>query len=188
MIETLVVIAIISSVGLTLMGSLGSFYQKNAYIFESASSVDIARRGLTLALTNVREASYGADGSYPIQSIGTSTMTFYADTNGNGVVEKVRFYVLNNTLYRGDTIPAGNPPSYTGQTQATSTVATNLRNGTSTPIFRYYDVTGTEIVSTSSPQNVSSVSVRVDVDLNPLRAPAISTMSGTATLRNLRTQ
>lgn len=183
----MVIIAIISSAGLALQNSLAGFYQKNAYIFESASSVDIANRGLRVSLSNLREASYGADGSYPIEAIATSSVIFYADTDGNGIVEKIKLNLIGTTLFRTDTKPAGNPPSYTGQAPATSTIAMNLRNATSTPIFRYYDSEGAQIL-TASPQSVSSVSVRMDVDLNPRRAPAISTMSGTATLRNLRTQ
>ncbi|KND51280.1 MAG: Type IV pilus pilin [Parcubacteria bacterium C7867-001] len=186
--ETLVVVALVATAGLALNGALASFYQKNAYIFESASAVDIAQRGLSESVTALREASYGADGSYPVESIATSSVTFYADVDGNGAVERVKLRLQSGTLYRVRTVAAGSPPSYSGQTPSTTTLATNVSNATSTPIFRYYDVDGSEITSTTSPQNVRSVSVRLDIDLNPRRAPTISTMSGAATLRNLRDQ
>ncbi len=186
--ETIIVIAIIGVVGLALNSMIGYFYRSNAYLLQETSAIDSAHRGLEFAFGNLREASYGDDGSYPVENAATSTVTFYSDVDKDGPVEKVRLYLASGTLYRGVTNSAGNPPSYAGQTESTFTISTSVVNGTSTPIFRYYDATGAELTGTVDTSKISSISTTLRVDLNPLRAPDIFTLTGRATLRNLRTQ
>ena len=185
--ETLVVVAVTTLVMGGIISAIISVYKNNAYIFEAASAVESARTGLSTTLEHIREAAYGDDGSYPMSSIATSSVTFFSDIDEDGGIEKVRIYALNQTLYRVVTNAGGNPPSYTGQTSATSTIAQYLRNDSAHPIFVYYDSTGTE-VSTTSPDVslVRSVAITIMADLNPNRAPNVLTLTGTATLRNLR--
>src|SRR4051812_8798691 len=110
LIELLVVIAITSLVGLTINSLITNFYRDNAYILEETTAIDSAHTGLRTSFQDLREASYGADGSYPIQNAATSTITFFSDINGDGTVEKIRLYVANGAFYRGVTEPAGSPP------------------------------------------------------------------------------
>lgn len=184
--ETLVVIAILGTAGITLSNMIAYFYRSNTYLLEQTSAVDSANRGLDRAYTSVREASYGEDGSYPLVSAATSTITFYSDVDSDGPVEKIRLYLSGDTLYRGVTNAGGNPPTYAGQTETVSTISTSVKNATSTPLFRYYNTSGVELTGTIDIAEVRSVRTRIDVDLNPSRAPNIVTLERTATLRNLR--
>lgn len=184
--ETLVVIALTLLVGGALLSVIRMFYQNNAYIFEATTAVDSARRGLAVSLSALREASYGDDGNYPIAAAATSSITFYSDIDSDGGIERVKVWVYQDSLYRVVTNAAGNPPSYTGQTGASTTIATHVRNGTSTPVFAYYDSAGTQL-STTSPDvsDIASVAATLMVDINPSRAPNILTLTGGATIRNL---
>ncbi|MBP7741139.1 MAG: hypothetical protein KA104_00415 [Candidatus Pacebacteria bacterium] len=184
--ETVVVISLTAVIGVAVMNMITFFYTSNAYVFQQTGAVDSAHRGLDTTFKNLREASYGDDGSYPIESGATSTITFYSDVDNDGPVEKVRIYLFNGSLYRVITNSAGSPPSYVGQTQSTTTIATSVRNSTSTPIFRYYDAGGTLLTTPVDTSKVSSISTELTVDLNPLRAPDIFTLRASATLRNLR--
>ncbi|MDB5265031.1 MAG: hypothetical protein JWN64_602 [Parcubacteria group bacterium] len=186
--ETVVVVAITSVVGIAITGSIAYFYKANAFVLQQVSSIDSAHRGLDISFRNLREASYGDDGSYPIASVATSSIIFFSDVDNDGVVEKIRLYLLNGTLYRTVANSAGSPPSYVGQTEATSTIATTVVNSASTPIFRYYNSAGTELTGTINLSQITSIETRLDVDLNPLRAPDLFTLKASATLRNLRTQ
>lgn len=187
LVEAIVVVAITAVVGGSLLAAISFFYRGNAYVFEATASVDSARRGLSTTLSALREASYADDGNYPIASAATSSIVFYSDIDSDGGIERVRVYLVNETLYRTVISAAGNPPSYTGQATATSTIATYVRNGTSTPMFVYYDSAGTQL-STTSPtiSQIASVGTTLLVDINPNRAPNVLTLIGTATLRNLR--
>lgn len=184
--EMLIVVAFTAAVGIALQGALQYFYRTNAYVFEESAAVDSARKGITSALSDLREASYGDDGSYPVGNAATSTVSFFADVDTDGAIEKIRYYLSGTTLYRGVTDSAGSPPSYTGQPEITYTIADNVRMGTSTPVFRYYDHAGAELSVPASPSALASVYMQVTVDVNPNRTPNALTLTGTATLRNLR--
>ena len=189
LVETVVTVALVAMVSGTLLMVIRDFYRQNAYVFEAATAVDSARRGISTALHNLREASYADDGNYPIASAATSSVTFYSDVDADGGIERVRIYLLSGTLYRVVTNAGGNPPSYTGQTAATTTIATYVRNSSTTPMFRYYDSNGVQLATTSPDiLEIASVSTTLLVDLNPQRAPNVLTLTGTATLRNLKDQ
>lgn len=188
-VEVLVLISVTAIVGFTIETLIANFYIDNDYILESTKAIDNAHRGLRASFQDLREASYGADGSYPLQNVATSTITFYSDVDGNGVVDKIRLYLSNGSFYLGVTDPTSSPPTYVGQPEATTTIAQYVRNGTSSPIFRFYDDNGVELVATSSPIDISavrSISTALMIDVNPNRAPDILTLMETATLRNLR--
>lgn len=185
LVETVVVIGILAIVGTALTGMIAYVYQTNAFIFQETSATDSARRGVQFALENIREATYGADGSYPIATAATSTISFYADVNNDGTVEKIRYYLQDGTLYRGVTNPAGAPPSYTGQTETATVVASYVRNDAATPVFHYYDDTGAELATPADVSKVASVSAVVGVDVDPRKAPLTYTLIGTATIRSV---
>ncbi|MDB4992488.1 MAG: Type pilus pilin [Parcubacteria group bacterium] len=188
-IELLVTISILVVVMGALMMLIQSFYKNNSYLVEETAALASARSGVGNAIVALREASYGDDGSYPIAAAATSTVTLYADLNANGSVERVTYTLQNGTLYRTSANSSGNPPVYPAAAQSTTTIATNVRNTNATPMFTYFDSTGTQL-STTSPAiaAISSVKVQVLVDLNPTRAPNVFTLTETATIRNLRSQ
>jgi hypothetical protein len=185
--EMLVVIAIITSAGIALTGAIQFFYRSNAFLLEQTAALDGARRGVQDAVVAIRESSYGDDGSYPIEAAATSSLTFYSDFDKDDSVEKERYVLLSGTLYRIVTNSGGTPPTYTGQSQSTTTIATYVANSTSTPLFRYFNTTGTELTGSNIDESaIASVRISLMVDLNPLRAPNVFTLTETATLRNLR--
>lgn len=185
LIEMLVVIALTSVVLLALTFLIQYFYKTNAYALEQTQAVNSARQSVETAMHDLREATYGADGSYPIASAATSTVTFYASVSGTTAVEKVRYYLSGTTLYRGTTESGGSPPSYAGQPESTTLVVDNIRNGTSTPLFAYYDADGNALSAPVNVAQVASVQIDVRTDVNPNRAPEVYTLIGSATLRNL---
>jgi prepilin-type N-terminal cleavage/methylation domain-containing protein len=187
LVEMLVVVFITGVVGMTLNTMIVNFYRTNAYLLEQTKAIDIAHRGLSTSFIDLREASYGDDGSYPIQSVSTSSITFFSDVDNDGVVEKIRLYLTNGSFYRGVTESTSTPPTYVGQKESTTTIANYVRNGTSTPIFKYYDSNGALLASSTIPiASIAAISTSLMIDINPLRAPDILTLQETATLRNIR--
>ncbi len=186
LIETIVVISLMVLIGGALTTMIQFFYRTNDYVLQEGAAVQSARLGLSTAMQDLREASYGDDGSYPIASAATSSITFYADGNGDGLVDQIKYSLVNGTLYEAVTHSAGNPPTYTGQTTSTSTVATYVRNTGTNPIFQYYDNTGAVLSSPVNLSVVSSVSTTLIIDVDTHRSPVPYTLIGSATLRNLR--
>ncbi len=188
LIETVVVVAITAIVLVTLGMLLVYFYKTNAYTLEQSIAVGQARLGIEDATHYLREASYGSDGSYPIAQVATSSITFYANINSNPAIERVTYTLQGGTLYRAIAEPAGNPPVYGGTPSATTTVASSIVNDSSMPIFRYFDNTGTELTAPVNISKIASIETTVVVDVNVNRAPVSFTLSGGATLRNLKNQ
>lgn len=186
LIETVVVIAITALVLVTLGVLLSYFYKTNAYALEQSTAIGQARRGVEDAMLYLREASYGNDGAYPIKSADTTSVTFYANTNNDAVIERVTYVLINKILYRAIATPTGNPLSYGSATVATTTIATPVTNTEASPVFRYFDKNGVELLVPIDVSEISSVRTTVIVDVNVNRAPVAFTLSGGATLRNLQ--
>lgn len=184
-IETLVTVALTAFILLALAALIQYFYRTNAYTLQQTQAVNSARVSLEHAMRDIREASYGADGSYPLLAAATSTITFYADVNDDGVVSEIRYYLSGTTLYRGNTDPGGNPPSYSGQSETTTLVVNNIRNDASTPLFTYFDSDGAELSAPINVASLASVKINVYTDVDPNRAPLVYLLSGSATLRNV---
>lgn len=188
LVETVVTVAMTAFIFVTLGALLTYFYKTNEYTLEQTTAVGQARQGVEDAMQYLREASYGSDGSYPIASAATSSITFYANVNNDFVIERATYILINGTLYCVVAEPSGNPLSYTGATIATSTIATSVINASSTPVFLYFDNTGAPLSAPINISQISSVKTTVIVDVNLNRAPVAFTLSAEATLRNLRDQ
>ena len=186
LVETVIAISLTSVVIVALGVLIQYFYKTNGYVLEQTQAVNSARRSIENALHDLREASYGTDGSYPIASAATSSITFYANVGDSSGVDKMRYYLSGSTLYRGTTASAGSPPSYAGQPEVTTLVVDNIRNDAATPLFTYYDTSGAVLSQPVDVSKIASVEVEVLTDVDPNRAPEVYTMTGGATLRNLR--
>lgn len=185
LIETIVTVAITAFVMVALGILIQYFYKTNEYALEQSQAVNSARSSIEHTVTDLREATYGADGSYPIAIAGTSTVTFYANINNDSNIEEVRYYLSDTSLLRGTTKSTGSPPTYVGQPETTTLVIDNMRNGTSTPIFTYFDENGAELPAPINTSKIRSVHIDALTDVNPYRAPAVYSLVGEATLRNL---
>lgn len=188
LVETVMVVAATALIFIVLNTLLVYFYRTNAYTLQQSTAVEQARSGIEDAMTYLREASYASDGSYPIASVATSSVTFYANVNNNSFIEQVTYSVQNGTFYRTVGEPSGNPPTYAGMTIATTTIATSVVNATSTPVFQYFDNTGALLPPPVNISKIASIQTTVVIDVNINRAPVAFTLSGGATLRNLRSQ
>jgi prepilin-type N-terminal cleavage/methylation domain-containing protein len=186
LIEMLVVIAVLGTAGIAISGLIQSFYKNNAFLLEQTAALDSSRRGVRDAVGSLREASYGDDGSYPIENAATSSLTFYSDFDQDNSVEREKYLLINTVFYRVVTNAGGSPPGYAGQAQSTTTIATEVRNTAANPVFTYYDDTGTLLTGTNIDES-RIASVGITLLVNPNRAPNVFTLRQTATLRNLRT-
>lgn len=187
LIETLVAIFITSTVLVTLLGGITYFYRTNSYVLEQAQAVDNARRGIEFSVRDLREATYGDDGSYPIQSADTNEIIFFSALGAQNSVAKVRYYLQGTTFYRGVTYATGTPLSYVGQPEHTHVIASHVRNTDfNSGIFQYVDRDGETLTAPINVARLSFVTMSVIVNINPNRAPEEFTLTGSAMLRNLR--
>lgn len=138
----------------------------------------------------IRSAESGDDGSYPIVSAGTTTITFYADVDSNGTRERVRYYLATTTVYRGITKSAGSPPSYNLASESKKLLVTGVRTSSSAPMFEYFDSmyagTSTAMTYPLNTTSVRLVKITLTIDTDPNKSPTVKTYSTQASLRNLK--
>jgi prepilin-type N-terminal cleavage/methylation domain-containing protein len=185
LIETIVTVAITAAISLALGAMIVFFYKTNAYTLEQSTAVEEARRSLNAAMTPLRSASYASDGSYPIAVAASTTLTFYANNDVDATLEQVTYTLIGSTFYKVVVNPGGSPLTYVGQPPATSTISIYVQNATTTPVFTYYDSTGTALTYPINISKISSINTTVRIDVNQNRAPVTFTLSASATLRNL---
>jgi prepilin-type N-terminal cleavage/methylation domain-containing protein len=190
LIEVLTTIAIMTSIMVVV-----SLFQYNVLNYNRSAATSLinateAQNILKNVARELRSAEPGENGEYPIASVATSTITFFADLNADGKSEKIRYYISANTLYRGVILPVGLPAVYSSANETRKILTTGLRNSSSTPIFQYYSSTynGTS-TPLSYPITISTIRlVRVDlrVDSDPNKSPIVRTYSTQVQLRNLK--
>jgi len=186
LIETVVSVSLFTIIMSVIVSSILFFYRANTSSLEQAYQIDNARRGVEFLVRDLREATHGDDGSYPIANIASTSISFYSDIDRDQDVERITYALSGTTLVRTTLGPSGSPPSYTGAGTTTS-VSVYVRNlEENQPIFRYYDTDGIEVASYSDFGRVRFVSVSLVVNVLPIRAPAEFTLKSSATLRNLR--
>ena len=103
----------------------------------SMSNIDQARSVLSTFTNEIRNSVTGVDGSYPINQAGNSQIIFFSNyRTSNSVVQRIRYYISGNTLYKAIVLPSGN--SYNLSSESVKSVATGISNG-NTPLFYYFD-------------------------------------------------
>lgn len=188
LIEVMVWVGVFVAAMLAVMTSLLSFYRANTYTLEQATAVTSAQRGIDRMVRTIREAGYSSQGAYPVVSMGTSTITFYADIDSDLFVERVHYYLQGTSILQGISDPTGDPPTYPG-TEVVSTVSDNVRNASQNVVmFRYYDEAGAEITNFAQVQDVRFIVMNMVVNVDVNRLPNELTLRSSATMRNLVSQ
>lgn len=186
LIETLVWVAMFSMVLVAIVNSVFSFYRTNTYAVEQAAAVTSAQRGIESMIKYLREATYSSNGAYPIISMSTSSVAFYANIDDDPYIERVRFFVEQGSLKRGIIDPSGDPPTYAGA-EIVSSVSDYVRNvEQSTDMFQFYDLNGDLMTDLSRLAEVRFVEATIIVNINPNRMPNQFTLRSTAAFRNLK--
>lgn len=158
------------------------------------NAIDLAQSAASNFVNQIRDATYGNDGSYPLGEASTTEIIFFSPygSSGSTTVDRIRYFVSSSTLYEGVTIPTGSPASYTSLNEKVTTIVPHIAGvGTST-IFFYYG--GTYAGTTSplaQPVNVNQVTyigMTMTVQLQEVRgSTASSAISTGAAIRNLKT-
>ena len=186
LVETVVTIALLGGILVALSTVIVFFYRTNANVLEQSGAIASARSGIEAAMKDLREATIGEDGSFPIAAAGPNTLTFYADVDQDASVERIRYNLIDDVLYRYTLQATGNPPGYT-EAETVEIVSDHVRNDVfGTDVFSYFDSNGTQLGSNPSPLDIAFVTATIVVNINPTRAPEEFTLTSSATLRNLR--
>ena len=168
LIETLVAMATL----VIMMGAVTAFfvflYREQATDLIRIERINIASQAIKIISFEIRKINRGEDGSYPIESAGDQTLTFFSDIDNDGLAEKIAYSLSGTELERIITEPTGDPYRYISPGDPVIIVK-NVRNGAN-PIFKYYDknYTGSQDPLEGDPINVTEIKlIEINLDINP---------------------
>jgi type II secretory pathway pseudopilin PulG len=186
--ETIVAVSLYTILSLVLFTAIQSIYQTNAYNFDQADEVNNARRGLYTITRDMREMTFGEDGTFPVVVKEPNLIGFYSDIDRDDSVEYVEFELASTTFYKYVYNATGSPPAYDfttpDETNIISEYVQNSVNGTST--FFYYDTNNQPLDSSSLLTDVRYIRTQIIVNIDPLRSPGEFMLQSGVAPRNLK--
>ena len=187
MIEMLTVIATSSIVLVIVSNAILTFYRGNVNTFEQAVQVDQGRKGVDSFVRDVREATYADDGTFPLVSMGTSTLTFYSDIDKDSSVERVSYYLSGTSFYRSVTEATGSPATYPATPTSVRTLSNYARNSSQgIPVFKFFTASSTQVSPGSATSSISFVTIDLVINVDTNRLPGEFTIHSSGTFRNLQ--
>lgn len=139
LIELIIGIAIISGIIFVVNMFSNDVLQSGSSFslrFESQQEIQIASQEIN---QEIRSMSPSNLGGYPIENAQNDSFVFYSDIDGDGLIEKIRYFLDGNTLKKGVMKPAGDPLSYEPSDESFKEVLYNIVSAP--PVFYYYDST-----------------------------------------------
>lgn len=191
LIELIVAVAIFAILSFGVIGLVASVFTDSTRQGRSLANADQTRKLSNRLMQELRNATTANNGAYPIATADDQELTFYSNVDSDADIERVRYYVSNNSLYRGVVQPSGSPAVYTG-TESSSVVQNDVANGTN-PIFYYYDESYDDSSDSAltQPVNIAQITyIRMDIEVLKRTSTSLtdkfSVNAGTA-LRSLKT-
>lgn len=186
--EMLVAVGLITFVFVVFANLQDIFTKGNLSTWKNYADVNAASSSIRFLVKEVRNAQYSQSGSYPFVTLSDNELIFFSDYDFDGVVEKIRYTLLGNTLTKGTTEPSGFPAVYNSLDEKTSVITEDIDNA-GKPMFTYYDETYPQIISALEPQDRLArtkivkffVAIRADEEKNDY------TLESSANIRILKT-
>ena len=188
LVEMIVVIALFSIVSLAVAHSISSFYRFNAYTIAQSYQVEHARQGIDLLGRDLREMTFGDDGTFPLAVMEEHRVGFYSDIDRDDSVEYVEYELTSTTLEKRIYDSVGAPPVYNfGDPSVTIILSEHVQNLLqSAPTFVYYDAEGLPATPTSSVTDIQYIETLMIVNIDPIRDPGEYMLRSSSALRNLK--
>jgi len=191
LVETLVVVSIFVILVLVLTSFQRDLWVQNSFVQNSLVAESEARGALKNFIAELRAASPGNDGSYPITLASSTAMTFFTDLDHDGLRERVRYFMQSGSLMKGVTEPTGAPYTYLDTNEKLQTAVHSVTNAGS-GIFGYYSDSYDGTASSSPlsfPVDISGVRlVKATISINARSGSSSTAMTfqSQVTIRNLK--
>ena len=152
---------------------------------------DQARRLAFEVASELRNGQTGSNGAYVLDTAADQQIIFYSNADSDSGIERIRYYVQDDKLYKG--VTEYNGATYNVATEQSTVVQNDLANGAD-PVFNYYDGTYTGSSTQTSlvqPVNVTAVKfVKVSLQIynkGGVKNTNTYTVTASAAIRNLKT-
>ena len=192
-IEAIVLICVFAMAMTVLSAFLVNTYKAYSFNLQQVQAINEGRRGIETMVKEIREATYGDDGSYPLVEAGDDHFIFFSDIDQDTSVERVRYFLVGSDLKKGVLKPTGDPPLYVLANETVSVLSSYVRNTSSSPIFRYFngdwptDTINNPLPTLTRLTDTKLMHVYVIVNVDPARPPDDFILESDTQIRNLKT-
>lgn len=181
---SLIEILVVMSIFLIIITMAANFiiygFQGISFGSEQETAIENARKAMEEMTKEIRGANSSESGSYPLAMVNDDEIIFYTDTDIDGQMEKIRYYLASSTLIKETTEP-GTANDYSAAPEVTD-VAYYINNQVE-PIFYYFDSNNEE---TDIINEIRLVNIRLKVNVTPEKAPNDYYVESDVNLRNLK--
>lgn len=186
LIEMLVIVAIIAIVMPALMNVIVSLYSSRNDTFARAAALIEATHGVNAIVRDVRASVYSESGALPIVSFSSDSLTLYADTDFDGRVERVRYF-LDGTVVRRGIIEPTSSATYPSADEIVDELAKGVVNADrGVALFHYYDADGNELTQPSEQLSIRRISAELVTVSSLARQQRDVSVRTSASIRNLK--
>ncbi len=191
LIEVVVVIGIFGLISGGVITLVSSVFVQSSKQGESIADTDQARKLSNKLTQELRNAVYGENGAYPLNSAGNQEIIFFSNVDSDDEVERVRYYLQSGALYKGIVQPTGSPYSYNPAQEVAEKVQSSVANN-STPLFYYYNdsydgITGTALTQPVNVAQVNFIKLNLILSNKAASSNVTYTVTGGSSIRNLKT-
>lgn len=191
LIEILVAIFVFSLIIGLVAGFQSDVFSLNRVIQVGLANQSEAKKLVRPFTNEVRSAEPSNLGAYPIAEATASSFTFYSDTDGDGLRERIRYFMDGSDFKKGTTKPSGTPLVYDSSDEKIIKVIHDVLPG---GIFTYFgsDYDGTPeaqvapLVEPIQPSDIRLVRVVLQIDSDPNAPPAPLEITTQVSIRNLK--
>jgi prepilin-type N-terminal cleavage/methylation domain-containing protein len=192
LIELMVSLALFGVVIIAVFGFWRFVNQNYSFSFDQSRAVDQAERAVAYLTRELRQVRASEIGAYGLEQADDQALTFYADVDGDGQAERVRYWLDGDLIRQGVIQPSGSPVSYPSGSEKVTIIVSDVVNGTN-PLFYYYngdwpaDVVNNPLLPASRLLSTRYVRAEVAVRVgDSTQSPTVQVSSG-AMLRGLKT-
>jgi prepilin-type N-terminal cleavage/methylation domain-containing protein len=162
----------------------------NSFISSNLYSQNELELTLNVMVTEIRSMGPSNVGSYPIESASANSLIFFSDTDQDGLLERIRYFMSGNTFMKAVTKPTGSPLTYNPTNEKTTEAVHDVTSDPTT-IFSYYAkkaiVGDTPMSSPISISQIRSIRISMTTDKDVNTEPGPVTFNVFSTIRNMRT-
>ena len=189
LVEILIVVAILGLISVVLATFQVDIWRQNSFLTNSIQAEQDARIALKRLVAELRQAAPSDTGAFAIALADKDKLTFYSDIDGDGLHERLRYFLSGNILRRGILKPTGSPLTYLDANEQVSNFVPNLVNSNSI-IFTYFDKnyagTSTALTLPINLPNVRLVKILFSIEADPNHAPVTTTYENQVSIRSLK--
>lgn len=159
------------------------------FLGENLNSEQELQQTFKVIKSEIRSMGPANTGGYAIESATTTSFIFYSDIDGDGLFERVRYFLDGNILKKGVIKPTGNPLTYVPANEQTREMVHNIVSNPP-PIFSYFpkdvDGSGTSLSMPVDPYVIRLLKMDLTTDENPQQLPGPISLRTFITMRNFR--